>query len=674
MATLSASGIGSGLDINSLLSQIVQAERTPTENRLNLLEAKAQAEISAFGSLKSAVTSFRSSLNSLKTASGFSVNNVSVGDKNLLTASASSIANDGSYTVEVKSLAQSHSLASVAFDALDTVIGTGTLTFNFGTTDYTPAIDPDPEVYTGFTTNPDKSAKSIEITNANNTVEGIRDAINAADMGVSATVVDDGSGFKLLITSDDSGVANSLEITVDEGGVPADNEDLTGLSQLAFNSGATNAEQTLAASDASIKLNGLTITRETNTISGAIHGVTLNLKSADIGNPTQLTINRDNSNAEGNITNFVKKYNELVATIGGLTEFGGDNGQSGLLLGDTTTRNVLNQIRREIGSVIPNSSGFNTLSSIGITTQRDGTLGLDTAKLNSALGSDFDAVSKMFYSNASPSDDDISFISASAATREGRYDLRISQLATKGSLAGEAVSGSLTIDATNDVLNFKIDGVSSGEITLTHAAYSDMSVLAAEIQSRLNASSGLQDGDVSVSVAYVDGRFEITSDSYGSDSTVIVVANNSTLGLNANAVATDGLDVSGTIDGTLASGKGRQLTGAGAASGLILEITGGSPGNRGVIDFSKGFSGKLDALLGGLLSSSGSITAKTQSLDAKIEDISEQRKALLKRVEAIETRYRSQFVALDVLMGKLNVTSSYLQQQLDALPDIQVKR
>ena len=673
MPTLSASGIGSGIDVNDLLRQIVEAERAPAENRLNLQEAKAQAEISAFGSLKSAVTSFKTSLTSLKTASGFSVNTVSVSDQSLLSASASSIATNGSYSVEVESLAQSHSLATIAFDSLDTVVGTGTLTFDFGTTDYTPAVDPDPEVYTGFTTNPDKASQSIEITNANNTVEGLRDAINDADIGITASVVDDGSGFKLLITSDDAGQDNSLEITVSDDDL--DDTDASGLSHLAFNSAATVLDQTLAASNASVKINGLQVTRESNSITGAIHGVTLNLKAADVGNPTQVSITRDSSNAEGNINNFVAKYNELVKTIAALTEFGGAEGQSGLLLGDTTTRNIISQIRREVGLTIDNSSTFNSLSSIGITTQRDGTLALNSSTLNAALESDHETVSGLFYSNGSPTDSGVTFLGSTAATQEGRFDVRVTQLATNGVLSGENVSGPILIDASNDLLNFNIDGVSSGEITLTQANYTDMDTLAAEIQSRLNASSGLQDSGVSVEVSYVTDHFEITSNSYGSASTVEVVANNNTLGFNANAVATDGLDIEGLINGTLATGEGQQLTGiGGATSGLVIEITSGSTGNRGVINFSKGYSGRLDSLLTNFLSDDGLISAKTNSLDSEIENITEQRQALIKRVEAVEARYRSQFVALDVLLGQLNVTSNYLQQQLESLPKIELNR
>ena len=672
MPTLSASGIGSGLDVNDLLRQIVEAERAPAENRLNLQEAKAQAEISAFGSLKSAVTSFKTSLTSLKTPSGFSVNKVSVSDQSLLSASASSIATDGSYSVEVESLAQSHSLATIAFDSLDTVVGTGTLTFDFGTTDYTAAEGVNPESYDGFVTNPDKSSQTIEITNANNTVEGLRDAINDADIGITASVVDDGTGFKLLITSDDAGLDNSLEITVSDADL--DDTDASGLSHLAFNSAATVLDQTLAASDASVKINGLQVTRESNTITGAIHGVTLNLKAADVGNPTQVSITRDSSNAEGNINNFVTKYNELVKTVAALTEFGGAEGQSGLLLGDTTTRNIISQIRREVGSSISNNSVFNSLSSIGITTQRDGTLALNSSTLKAAIADDPETVSGLFYSNGTPTDSGVTFLSSTSSTQEGRFDVRVTQLASNGLLAGENVSGPILIDASNDLLNFNIDGVSSGEITLTQANYTDMDTLAAEIQSRLNASAGLQGDGISVSVSYVTDHFEITSDSFGSASTVEVVANNNSLGLNANAVATDGLDIEGLINGSLATGEGQQLTGLGAASGMVLEITGGSTGNRGVINFSKGYSGRLDSLLTNFLSDDGLISAKTNSLDSEIENITEQRQALIKRVEAVEARYRSQFVALDVLLGQLNVTSNYLQQQLDSLPKIELNR
>ena len=303
MASLSAAGIGSGLDVNSLLQQIVDAERAPKESQLTLKEGRLQAELTAYGSLKGAVSTFQLAASRLKSSTSFATNTASVANQDLFSANASSVAQAGSYSVEVQSLAQSHSLASISFSELTSTIGNGTLSFDFGTTVYDPGTDfqTGDDTYTSFTTNPDRSSASVVIDNSNNTIEGVRDAINTADIGVTASIVDDGSGYRLLITSDQQGLANSLEITVEEGGTAGENLDTTGLSQLAFNSGATNVEQTQVAIDANLKVNGLAITRDSNVITGAVHGVTLNLKSADIGNPTQLTIAQSTANAEKNI-------------------------------------------------------------------------------------------------------------------------------------------------------------------------------------------------------------------------------------------------------------------------------------------------------------------------------------------------------------------------------------
>jgi len=673
MATLSVGGIGSGLDVNGILEQIVEAERVPTENRLNVKEATLQAELSAFGSVKGAVSTFQSSLGKLKYASLFNSSDVSVSNPDILSASTSSIAKEGTYSVEVKSLAQSHTLASIAFDELDDVIGSGTMTFNFGTTVYDPGTDfqTADDTYTSFTQNPERSSESIVIDNTNNTISGIRDAINDADIGVTASIVDDGSGYRLLISSEDQGLDNSLQITVDEGGIPADNIDTTGLSVLAFNSNATNVEQTQTAQDAEITVNGLTVFRESNTVTGAIPGITLNLKDADIGNPVQLTISNNNvQEAQSNITNFVTAFNELTTVFNGLTEFSGDDGQNGILLGDTTTRNILQQIRRELGGFINNGGDFNSLSSIGITTSRDGSLALDSDALNAALNEDFDSVAQLFYANGHSSDSEVLFQSSSAATQEGRYGVSIASLATQGQLAAQSVSGPITIDSSNDSFSLVIDGTSTGTITISQATYNDMDALAQEIENRINASGSLQNNELNVSVIYESGAFQISSSSYGSDSSVTVSSQNSSLGLTGDALSTTGTDVIGTIGGLPATGSGQFLTGTGAATGLMLEITGSNAGNRGNVTFSRGLASKLDSLITDFLSEDGQITAKTDSINAQIDNISRQRADLLERVAQIEERYRRQFATLDVLMSQLQSTSNFLQQQLDGLPGV----
>jgi len=683
MATISAAGIGSGLDVSGILEQIVEAERAPTENRLNIKEANLQAELSAFGIIKGAVSSFQSSLSKLKSASLFNSTDVNVSDASVLSAISTSIAQPGNYSVEVKSIAQSHTLASIALDDLEDVIGTGTLNFSFGTTVYDPGTEfdpldltlpnPDDDTYTSFTKNTERSDESVVIDNTNNTITGIRDAINDADIGVNASIIDDGSGFRLLITSELQGEDNSLEISVVDS--DSDNVDAAGLSLLAFNSGATNVEQTQAAQDAKITVNGLTVTRENNNVTGAIPGVTLNInKLTDVGSPVQVTITSENvSEAKTNISNFVNSFNEMASTINGLTAFGGENGTNGVLLGDTTARNILQQTRRELGGLIDNGGSFNSLSSIGITTSRDGTLSLDTDLLNSALVDDFDSVAQLFYANANPSDNEVLFQSSSDATQEGDYQVSISSLATQGKFSADARSGPFMIGATNDSFSFQIDGVSTGIISITQADYTspaELVNLAQEIENRINAVSALQAAGINVAVEYTAGKFEISSSTYGEESTVKIVSPNTDLGFVASATSTAGTDVVGTIGGQAATGSGQTLTGSGAASGLVLEITGDSTGNRGSVTFSRGLASKLDSLFNQFQAKDGQLSAKTESLADQIDSIAGERVDLLERVAEIEARFRRQFSSLDVLINQLNSTSTFLQQQLDALPGV----
>ena len=669
MATITAGGIGSGLDVTGILEQIVAAERGPTESRLNLKEAKLQAELSAFGSLKSTVNTFQASLGKLKSATFFNSSNVDVSNKDVLSASTSSIAQAGNYTVEVKKLAQSQTLASVAFNNLTDVIGSGTLTFDFGTTVYDPGTDfaTGDDTYTSFTQNTERPAKSVVIDNTNNTISGVRDAINQADIGVTASVVDNGSGFQLLITSDLQGLDNSLEITVDEGGPAADNIDTTGLSQLAFNVNATNIEQTQAADDALLTVNGLSVSRESNTVSGVITGVTLNLSSADPGNPIQITVSNSNiAEAQTNIGNFVSTFNELASTFSSLTEFDGDDGKNGILLGDTTARNIMQQIRREFGGIINNGGSFNGLSSIGISTNRDGTLTLNASELSDALNEDFDSVAQLFYANGNPTDNTVNFISNTSVAVDDDYRVSISSLATQGQLTGIAVGDAFTIDATNNTFSLIVDGISTNTITLSQNTYNRAS-LAVEIEKQINADGALLAAGVNTSVSIsASNEFEINSSAYGENSNVSISTQNPTLGFDSAAVSTLGTNVVGSIGGSVASGSGRQLTG----SGLVLDITGNVAGNLGSVRFSQGLANKLDSLLSRFLASDGQLSSKTDSINDQIADITVQRTDLDERVTQIETRFRNQFTTLDILLGTLKNTSNFLDTQLAALPTI----
>jgi len=226
MPAITSLGVGSGLDIGGLVDQLVAAEVQPASSRLDRREANLQAELSAFGTLKSALAGVQDQLKGLSTIGA--ARTTSSSNTDLIAASATANAVPGSYDIEVGQLAQAHALASRSYGALTDVVGTGTLDFQFGTTDYEAATDS----YNGFIPNPARSPQTLIIDETNNTLEGVRDAINTARMGVNAVIVNDGSGYRLLLSAEDSGAANSLQITVsgDAG---------SGLADLAFDASAT---------------------------------------------------------------------------------------------------------------------------------------------------------------------------------------------------------------------------------------------------------------------------------------------------------------------------------------------------------------------------------------------------------------------------------------------------
>ena len=670
---LTATGIGSGLDIEGLVTQLVAAERTPVESRLLNKEAALTAELSAFGSFKGALAGFQTALASLTQLSTFGKRTAESSDSDIIQVSASDEASEGSYSLSVSQLATSHSLASGSYSSASDVVGTGTLTFRFGTTDYV-SPDPGPESYNSFSVNPDRSVATVTIDSSNNTLEGMRDAVNSADIGVSAVIVNDGSGYRLLMSSDQTGADNSMEIAVTDSG-DGNDTDINGLSAFAFNASATHIEQTVAAQDAIMTINGLNISSSENTAKGVIDGVDITLKDVTGTAPVTVTVAEDRASVKESITDFISGYNRFVETSNSLTAYNSDTGRAGALQGDFSARSVIGQLRQAMSNVVSGFNGpFDSLVEIGVTTQSDGTLQVDSGKLDEVLEDHFDSIVGMFAAVGFPSDADIDFTAASDETAVGSHDVNITQIATRGQLIAATASFPLVIDADNDNFTIKVDGVTSASISLTQGSYASGAELAAEIQSRINGDSALAAAGVAVNVAYNTDHFEISSDSYGSASRVeITTIDTNTaaeLGFSVG-VGTDGVDVAGTIAGEVATGSGQLLTGAvgSAVEGLKLLINGGATGARGTVDFSRGIAYQINALIDNFLEADGMLDSRTDSLQSRIDDIDDQREVLDRRVESLEARYRAQFNALDGLLAQLQGTSNFLTQQLAALPE-----
>lgn len=668
MVNISSPGIGSGLDINGLVSSIIEAERVPTTNRLDFKEATFQAQLTAYGSLKGALSSFNSALNSISSITAFNAVSTSSSDADIITADATDQAANASYNIKVDVLAQANTLVTSGFSSMADIVGTGSVTFKFGTTVY----DQDADIYTSFTQNADKPTQSVTIDATNNTLEGVRDAVNNADIGVSASIIYDGSNYRLTYTSTDTGAASSMEITVDD----------ASLSALEFNSTATNLEQTLAAQDAALTINGLAVTSSTNVVSEAISGVTLNLKQAQLtaDGAVNIEVSRSNSTVSNVVQNFVSEYNALLGIMNELNSYDADTQQSGILLGDSVLRGVENQLRREVNDTIQGlASNFQSLAELGITTERDGTLVVDNSKLDAAVASNPDAVGYLFAAAGQLSSSQVNFISSSNNTKPGEYAIDITQVATQGSVSGAifAYTGSIVIDGDNDTLSFTIDGKPTGTITLTQGSYSGVA-LASELQARINGVSALKDEDISVNVTFdatvSSERFVISSTRYGDASKVdINSVTGSGFGLAVGA-GTAGVNVAGTIGGQIASGSGRFLTGSVNAAGLKIEILDSALGDHGTVSFARGIAAKLGTLIDGMLDSEGALNARIDGIENRIEGIGEARETLVKRMSALESRLFAQFLAMDLLVNQLQGTSSFLSQQLETLPTIGARK
>lgn len=371
---ISAPGIGSGLDINGLVSQLLEAEAVPKSNLMNQKEARLQAKLSGFGLLKSAISEIGGSLTQLKNIDNYSQRSAVSSDSDFFTATADTTAALSSHSIRVDRLAQNHKLASADFASAASIVGSGELVLTAGDDNLTLTIDA-----------------------GNNTLTGIRDAINNASGNtfVSASIlnIDDGVGgttSKLVLSSKDTAV--SLKLTVDD--ADSNDTDTSGLSTLAFDAGVTENMQELQAAQTSlVYIDTLAISSKTNVVKDAIQGVTITLSDADPAVTNTLEISKDSTGATGAVQNFVDRYNGLMSTLANLKGSGSAD-DIGVLLGDASIRNLESQIRRVISG--DSSSAAGSLVELGVTTQNNGQLKLDAEVLKTKLSSDAAAVSDYF--------------------------------------------------------------------------------------------------------------------------------------------------------------------------------------------------------------------------------------------------------------------------------------
>ncbi len=662
----SSTGLGSGLDIKGIVDQIVSAETAPGLNRIDRKEARIQARLSAIGTFKGALAGLQSSLAGVKGKLDFNTYRATSSDESVAAVTTAKGAASGNYALDVTQLSAAHglttdpALANAGFTSENALVGTGTLTFKFGTTVYDPATDS----YTSFTQNPDKGTQTVTVTDGSLT--GIRDAINGANMGVSASIIYDGTNYRLAINST-HGAASSMEISVSD--ADGNNTDAAGLSLLAFNASANHMKQTSAGQDAQATLNGIAISSPTNTLASAVSGLSIDLKSVG---KTTLSVQADITPAQSAITGFVKGYNDLIQTMNDLTAYDPKTRRAGPLQGEISLLTVRSQLSQILASPIEgrDDTPYRILADIGITLDSsNGTMKIDQTRLEEALKTDPEAVAELFGAQGTTTDSQVEYDASSTATRVGRYDINLTQIASQGTIVGSAAAN-LTITAgSNDTLTTLVDGV-AGAVSLTPGTYT-ADTLAAELQAQINGLGAYSDAGIAVTVSQSAGILTLTSNRYGSASAVDITGGNGRTGLlGAAPVATTGLDVAGSIGSATATGDGRYLTGDGAASGLKIKVTGGGTGPRGSVTLSRGLAERIDAMLTGLIGTDGTIEDISKGIDDQLQRLGDDRDRLIERRGSLRARLQKQFIALDGLVGQLRATSNNLASQLASIPKI----
>lgn len=366
MATISSPGIGSGLDVTSIVEQLTALERKPIEN-LETAADTIQTQISAYGKVASLMSTLRDASANLNKSTLWAGTTATSADATSVGVSSSGGAAAGSYQVAVTQLASAHSLASglPAFASASAVVGAGQMTIDLGTWSAG-----------SFTAKSGSTALVLDFTDPNTTLAQVRDKINAANAGVTASIVTDANGARLTLTSKSTGAENALRVQTTGAGFAALGYDPQ--------NGVNGLSQTQPAANAKATINGLAVESASNTLANVVEGVTLTLSKLTTS-PVSVTVASDTTSIKAAITTFVTAYNALNTYLGEQTKYDEGTKTAGSLQGDSTAVGLRNQMRNLLRESNGASTAFKTLSDIGMALQRDGSISVTTSKLDSAL-------------------------------------------------------------------------------------------------------------------------------------------------------------------------------------------------------------------------------------------------------------------------------------------------
>lgn len=658
--TMSVTGLSSGLKTDEIIAKIMEYARRP-QQKVQADKETAQTRLTAWQDLNTRVLALKIKCDTLAQSSGFGMMQTTSSDSNIVRATASATAATGDYYVKVVQRAQAHQVASQAggYASANDVVGTGTLaiTLNNGT------------------------SFEVALDSNNNTLAGLRDAINRAGKGVSASIMNAGTSgtpdFRLVLTSTSTG---------EDAGMGSIDVNLTGGTSPTFDVAspvqrALNAKLEIGGGDGTTPIQ---VEKSTNVIGDVIPGVTLNIVSADTSKTVKISVSRDIEGIKGSIQNFVTLYNGLVDAIREQTRYDAESGDSGVLLGDYQIQRVQMEIESAVGAAVTGlSARFTSLASLGITTDTLGRLIVNDTELTTALNDHPAQVARLFAADLDSSSSYVSYVASTPDTKPSGaagWTVSVTQAACRAQVtAGAEMSGSLDFDETLTVNGTSVALSSGMSIDDVVAAINSFSGTTRVIALKTGA-DGTGTGN------YLTFRHV----QYGSAYSVRVVGSHSiSAGSNTgvgNELATSespagegglgqgaaGANVAGTINGEEATGTGQILslnspTSTNAAKGLSLLITSGSPLESVTVNYTKGIGASLRDLLVGMTSTSGSVTTAQNGINDYITDLDERIAYMESRLLDQEARLYNQFNAMETQLARLQSQGNYLSAQLNAM-------
>ena len=392
MATISSAGIGSGLDVAGIVSQLMALERRPL-TQLGTVTKRYETQLSAFGKLQSAMTTLRDAARKLADASTWSPTTVAASNPAMVTATSNGSGPAGSYSVSVGRLAAAQTVVSgTAFASAASPVGSGSLVIELGTWSAGQAA---------FTAKTGSTPVTVTIAPGSDTLSAVRDAINGAGAGVTASIVNDANGARLSLRSTATGASNGFRIGLDNGAGGSTPGDGTGLSRLSYPPSTVAPEQMqwkLAAANATATINGVDIESESNTLEDVLDGMTLTLSQVTTA-PVNVSVARDNVAVKKSVTDFSTAYNELQKLLRDQTRYNEGSKTAGALQGDRSAVGLMSTLRNLVGSSSAASTAFSRLADVGLEPQSDGSLKVNDTKLDAAVGKLSD-LKRFFSANA----------------------------------------------------------------------------------------------------------------------------------------------------------------------------------------------------------------------------------------------------------------------------------